>query len=148
MTISSRQAPLEFSGHRYLRQLLLLSLLSGRQIIIKGIRAEAVSPGLAPEEINLLKLLEKVTNGTVAVIGKTGTQLIFRPGIIDANEGLLVEHDCSLERSVTYWAEPMCILALFAKTDLWLELRGNTDDLLDQSIDSFHRAFSYLCTQF
>jgi RNA 3'-terminal phosphate cyclase-like protein len=71
---------------------LLLSLLSGRQIIVKGIRSDATNPGLAEYEIDLLKLLEKVTNGTTSVINKTGTKLSFRPGIIDCADGMQVTH--------------------------------------------------------
>jgi RNA 3'-terminal phosphate cyclase-like protein len=146
--ISQGQVPLEFHGHLYIRQLLTLSLLSGRQVIIKNIRSDATNPGLLPYEINLLKLFEKVTNGTTSIINKTGTQLNFKPGIIDCNDGLLVEHECSLERGMTYWVEPICILGLFGKADQWIELSGNTDDEIDQGIDSFYRSFSYLSTQF
>ena len=49
---------------------------------------------------------------------------------------------------MTYWLEPICILGLFGKADQWIELTGNTDDHIDQGIDSFYRSFSYLSTQF
>jgi len=84
-----------------------------------------------PYEMNFLQLLEKVTNGSTSVINKTGTKITFKPGIIDCADGLLVEHSCSLERSITYWAEPVCILAMFGKADLWVDLTGNTDDEID-----------------
>jgi len=109
----------------------LLSLLSGRQVIIKEIRSDATNPGLLAYEIDLLKLLEKITNGTTSVINKTGTKLNFKPGIIDCADGLQVEHECSLERSITYYLEVVSVIAIFGKTDLWLELTGNTDDHLD-----------------
>lgn len=145
---SQAQLPLEFHGHAFLRQILTLSLLSGRQVIIKDIRGDETNPGLLPYEVNLLQLLEKLTNGTTSIINKTGTKVTFRPGIIDCNEGLLIEHACSLERSMTYWIEPACILGLFGKADLWMDLTGNTDDHLDQGVDSFYRSFDYLGKQF
>ena len=126
--VSSTQAPLEFSGHKYLRQILTLSLLSGRQVIVKNIRANHSNPGLHPYEVNLLQLIEKVTNGCQMSISKTGTRLIFKPGIIDANDGMDVQHDCSLERSITYYLEVICILGVFGKTELSVSLTGNTDD--------------------
>jgi RNA 3'-terminal phosphate cyclase-like protein len=86
--VSSTQTPLEFSGHKHLRQLLTLSMLSGRQIIVKNIRANHTNPGLLPYEVNLLQLIEKVTNGCQISISKTGTRVVFKPGIIDANEGV------------------------------------------------------------
>jgi RNA 3'-terminal phosphate cyclase len=45
---------------------------------------------------------------------------------------------------MTYYLEVVCVLAIFGKTDLWLELTGNTDDFLDQGVDSFYRAFTYI----
>ena len=80
-------------------------------------------------------------------ISKTGTRLIFKPGIIDANDGMDVQHDCSLERSITYYLEVICILGVFGKTELSVSLTGNTDDMKDQSVDSFTRAFNYLMEQ-
>lgn len=64
-------------------------------------------------------------------INKTGTRLIFRPGIIDANDGIEVQHDCDLGRSITYYLEVVCLLAVFGKTELNLVLTGNTDDAND-----------------
>lgn len=48
---------------------------------------------------------------------------------------------------MTYYLEVVCVLAIFGKTDLWLELDGNTDDHLDQGVDSFYRSFTYIMAQ-
>ena len=101
-----------------------------------------------PYEVNLLQLIEKVTNGCQVSISKTGTRLNFKPGIIDTNEGVEVEHECSLERSITYYLEVICILGVFGKTQLSLTLNGNTDDYVDQSVDSFSRAMCFILEQF
>ena len=129
--VSTTQAPLEFTGHKHLRQVLTLSLLSGRQVIVKNIRSNHSNPGLLPYEVNLLGLIEKVTNGCQISINKTGTRLIFRPGIIDANDGVEVQHDCDLARSITYYLEVICLLGIFGKTELNVTLTGNTDDAKD-----------------
>ena len=42
----------------------------------------------------------------------------------------------------------MCPIAVFGKSLMSLNLTGNTDDFIDQSVDSFARAFSYLVKQF
>jgi RNA 3'-terminal phosphate cyclase-like protein len=142
--VSSTQAALEFSGHQYIRQIVTLSLLSGRQVIIKDIRSGSTNPGLTSYEMNLLELVEKITNGTQITINKTGTRLILHPGIIDSNEGLLVEHQCDLTRNISYYLEVVCPVAVFGKSELNMLLSGNTDDFVDQSVDSFSRAFTYL----
>lgn len=122
--------------------------MSGRQVIVKDIRGDHGDPGLRPHEVNLLKLIEKMTNGTEININKTGTRLILKPGIIDSNEGLPIEHDCDLSRSITYYLECVLLLSIFGKTTLNLTLNGNTDDDIDQSLDSLKSSMVFLLNQF
>ena len=144
----SNSQSLEFEGHHCLRQVVMLSMLSGKQAVIKGIRSDDVSPGLRDYEVDLLKLVQKMSNGTDININKSGTKVIFKPGIIDCGEGLPIEHKCNLERSITYYLECVVVLGIFGKTMLNLTLHGNTDDSVDQSIESFKSAMNYLLTQF
>ena len=72
-----------------------------------------------------------MTNGCEVNINKTGTRLIFTPGYIDCNEGMPIEHDCDLNRNITYYLEVCSILAIFGKVALNMVLRGNTDDNID-----------------
>lgn len=113
-------------------------------MIIKDIRTDDENPGLRSFEVSLLKLIEKVTNGTEVNINKTGTRLILRPGIIDSAEGLPIEHQCDLKRSITYFLECVVPLQIFGKQTLNLTLHGNTDDSIDQTIDSFKVSMIYL----
>ena len=99
-------------------------------------------------ELSLLKLIEKITNGSVVNINKTGTRIIFRPGIIDCNDGMPIEHSCHLSRSISYYLEVIVPLALFGKTVSNLTLTGNTDDNIDQSVESFKACWTHLLKQF
>lgn len=146
--MTTRQAPIEFYGHNNLRQHIVLSIYSGRTIIVKEIRSLDTNPGLKPYEVDLLNLVQKVTNGTEVNINKTGTRLILKPGIVDSAEGSLIEHNCDLERSVTYYLECICLLGIFGKQNLSMVLNGNTDDSIDQSIDSFKSSMIFLLNQF
>lgn len=85
-----------------------------------------------------------MTNGCQISISKTGTKVIFKPGIIDANDGVEVVHECDLDRNITYYLEVICMLGIFGKTELAVTLQGNTDDQKDQSVDSFSRAFNFM----
>ncbi len=85
-----------------------------------------------------------MSNGTDININKAGTRVIFKPGIIDSGEALLIEHECNLGRSITYYLECIVVLGIFGKTMLNLTLTGNTDDRVDQSIESFKSAMTYL----
>ncbi|KAI0306351.1 18S rRNA biogenesis protein [Multifurca ochricompacta] len=80
----------------------------------------------------LLRLVEKVTNGTVIEISLTGTAILVKPGIISGGP---VTHDCPLSRSIGYFLEPIIMLAPFSKKPFSLTLRGITTDDKDLSVD-------------
>ena len=70
---------LRFSTHRHLRQRILLSVLSGKSLRIDNIRSDDVHVGLRDYEVNLLRLVEKVTNGSTIEISVTGmSSLVYR----------------------------------------------------------------------
>ncbi|PSR94113.1 hypothetical protein PHLCEN_2v4541 [Hermanssonia centrifuga] len=123
---------LHFTGHQYLRHRLVLSVLSGKPVRIDKIRTDDKNPGLRDYEVSLLRLIERVTNGTVIEISVTGTAILLKPGII---AGGSVTHECPLSRSIGYFLEPVVMLAPFAKKPMQLILRGITSDDRDLSAD-------------
>ncbi|KAH8989224.1 18S rRNA biogenesis protein [Lactarius hatsudake] len=123
---------LHYSGHLYFRHRLVLSILSGKSIKIDKIRPSDKNPGLRDYEISLLRLIEKVTNGTVIEISLTGTAILVKPGII---AGGPVAHECPTSRSIGYFLEPIIMLAPFSKKPLSLTLKGITSDDKDLSVD-------------
>ena len=62
-----------------------------------------------------------------------GTVLYYRPGLL---VGGTLEHDCSLQRSIGYFLEPLVLLAPFAKKPIRITLRGNTNSTNDPSVSS------------
>ncbi|TFK42399.1 RNA 3'-terminal phosphate cyclase/enolpyruvate transferase [Crucibulum laeve] len=122
----------QFSGHQHLRQRLVLSILSGKHVRIDKIRSEDKNPGLRDFEVSLLRLLEKVTNGTIIEISLTGTAILLKPGIISGGP---ITHDCPLSRSIGYFLEPIIMLSPFAKKPVHLTLKGITTDEHDLSVD-------------
>lgn len=86
-----------YKGSSFLRQKLILSVLSGKPVRILEIRTLEDEPGLREYEISLVRLLDKVTNGTVIELNETGTSLYFQPGLL---YGGVIEHDCSLQRGI------------------------------------------------
>ncbi|KAG2020137.1 RNA-3'-phosphate cyclase [Coprinopsis cinerea AmutBmut pab1-1] len=123
---------LAFSGHEHLRTRVVLSVLSGKQVKIDKIRSDDKNPGLRDFEVSFLRLIEKVTNGTIIEISVTGTAILVKPGII---AGGPVQHECPLSRSIGYFLEPIIMLAPFAKRPFQLTLRGITTDEHDLSVD-------------
>ncbi|GBE82088.1 Probable RNA 3'-terminal phosphate cyclase-like [Sparassis crispa] len=115
-----------------MRHRLVLSVLSGKPVRIDKIRSSDKNPGLRDYEVSLLRLLERITNGTVIEISVTGTAILLKPGVIAGGQAT---HDCPLSRSIGYFLEPVVMLAPFAKKPLQLTLRGITSDDHDLSVD-------------
>ena len=72
----------KFSGSSQFRQVLILSLLSGKPVTVEEIRKLEDNPGLLEHEITLLKLLDEITNGSKTKVNETGTRVVFHPGFI------------------------------------------------------------------
>jgi RNA 3'-terminal phosphate cyclase-like protein len=121
------------SGSRFLRQNLILSTLSGRPLEVSGIRPTGLRLGLQPHEGNLLKLIDRITNGCRVEISGTGTELLYRPGFIIGGQ---VTHECSPERGLGYWLEVLCCLAPFAKNPTEATLIGVTNFEADVGVDA------------
>ncbi|XP_028660773.2 RNA 3'-terminal phosphate cyclase-like protein [Erpetoichthys calabaricus] len=124
---------LSYEGCNFLRQRLILAILSGRPVKIRQIRSRDDNPGLREFEASLIRLLDKVTNGTRIEINETGTTLYFQPGLLYGGQ---VEHDCCPERSIGYYLEVLIALAPFMKNSLKATLKGVTNDQQDPSVDA------------
>lgn len=89
------ESSLTFKGSNHLKQKLILSTISGKAITIKDIRINA--GGIQEYEVNLIRLIDKITNGTKIKLSQTGTELEFLPGILYGGK---IEHSCSVEKSI------------------------------------------------
>ena len=123
---------LKYQGHHRIRQRLVLATLSGKTIRIESIRPHDSNPGLTDYEISFLRLLEKITNGSIIDISYTGTTLQYKPGQIT---GGAITHTCSGGRSIGYFLEPLLQLTPHAKSPVNLTLNGITTDNLDVGVD-------------
>jgi len=122
----------QYSGCNFLRQRLILSILTSTPMKISKIRSKQNDPGLRDFESSLLRLLDKITNGSKIEVSDTGTVLTFKPGIL---AGGRVEHDCGLEHSIGYFLEVLVALGPFCKNPLHAILTGVTNNQHDPSVD-------------
>lgn len=76
-------------------------------------------------EVNLLRLIDKLTNGTTLEVNETGTNLVFQPGIL---VGGAIQHECCKERGIGYYLEVCLAFAPFCKKGLQITLRGVTNN--------------------
>lgn len=98
--ISNENNLLTYRGSNYLKQRLILSTLSGKPIRIVDIRNLEAEPGLRGYEISLIRLLDKVSNGSKIEINPTGTSIYYRPGLLN---GGFIQHTCNNERNIGYY---------------------------------------------
>ncbi|XP_050387949.1 uncharacterized protein LOC126804757 [Argentina anserina] len=122
-------ATLKFRGSNCLRQRIILSLLTGKSLIIEDIRPD--EDGMNDYEINLLELVQKITNGTRIQI--RGTRLQFNPGSLIGGE---FTHNCHVQRSISYYLELLLSVAAFCKKPLQATLNGVTNDQIDPNVDA------------
>lgn len=86
-----------YKGSNFLKQRLLLSTLSGKPVKIIEIRKSDENPGLKEYEVSLVRLFDKITNGTNIELSQNGLSLLYQPGLL---HGGTIQHDCSLERGI------------------------------------------------
>lgn len=128
---------LVYKGSNFFKQRLLLSTLSGKPVKIKDIRSSEVDPGLREFEVGLVRLLDKVTNGTVIELNKSGTSLYFRPGLL---HGGTITHDCSLQRGIGYYIDVLLAVGPFCKNPLNVIFKGITNSKESPSVDHIKAA--------
>lgn len=130
-----RPNSLKFRGSNCLRQRIILSLLTGKNIIIEDIRPDGDNygsrSGLKDYETNLLHLIEKITSGTK--IQNTNNRIQIIPGSIIGGE---FTHNCHTDRSISYYLEVLLSLAPFCKKPVKATLNGITNDQIDPSVDA------------
>lgn len=121
------------------RSRIILATLSGKALKLENIHTEesmddaSSSIGLKDYQVAFLKLIEKVTNGSVIEINDTGTCLFYRPGLLMGGE---IEFEVPCSRAIGYYLEMMVILAPFSKRPWQLHLFGVTaSDSQDPSVD-------------
>ncbi|CAD8043470.1 unnamed protein product [Paramecium primaurelia] len=122
------------------REILLCSTLSERAVKIEFQQY----PG--PHLQTMLKLLQLIQTGCKIDVNTKG--IIYIPGIITNQDGMLQTYNCGVERSISYYLEILLILSLFGKAPLNIELNGITNDQTDQSVDSIINAYIPLIKKF
>lgn len=70
---------LKFKGAEQFRTRIVCATLAQRPIRIDDIRSSDEKPGVTSYEANLLRLIEKITNGFVVEINETGEWSWWRP---------------------------------------------------------------------
>ena len=138
-------SPVRFTTHASLRQRLVLATLTGTAIHVSQIRSTWLTPGLTPHEFSFLRLLDSITNGSLIEISLTGTTLLYKPGLLIGTRGGPLRHTIpeGCIRGITYFLEPLALLAPFSKAMLSVIFTGGvitSSTGEDYSVDTFRTA--------
>lgn len=170
---SNNKPTLRFDdGAVQFRQRIVVSILSHKSLLLRNIRsnsqldsheAAAEGFGLQAHEASFLRLIDEMTNGSHIEINASGTQLLFKPGVL---LGGTIHHECPVEttanggivnlegiknaRSIGWFIEGILPLAPFGKEPLQLHLTGITDgtSTIDPSCDYLRATVLPLMSQF
>ncbi|ESN93903.1 hypothetical protein HELRODRAFT_115371 [Helobdella robusta] len=128
---------LTYEGCNFFRQRVLLATLSGRSLKVHKIRQFDDKVGVSPFEVDLMKLVEKLSKGATIMFSEDTTSLTYHPGLLDGGR---VQHDCHTSRGIGYYLELVIYLAPFMKKPLDITLTGVTNNQQDISVDSIQFA--------
>ncbi|XP_055626334.1 probable RNA 3'-terminal phosphate cyclase-like protein [Toxorhynchites rutilus septentrionalis] len=141
--VGKENSYLIYRGSNFLKQRLILATLSGKPIEVRDIRIlDEENPGLCEYETSLLKLLDKITNGTRVKVDRSGCSFTYQPGLL---YGGTIQHDCCVERGIGYYLDVLVALGPFCKIPLNVTLTGVTNSPESPSVDHIKAsAFSAL----
>ncbi|KAL0225499.1 hypothetical protein RCL1_003411 [Eukaryota sp. TZLM3-RCL] len=143
---SSRVKVLRYSGHKYFDLRIILAVISKSPIVIDKIREDDEAPGLSEAEVTLLRLVERLTNGSTVRINITGTRVFLKPGIL---VGGTFSFDTGLHRSMGYFLPLILLSSPFTKQPLEITLSGLTDGIAeDPNVDYFSSCFIPMLGEF
>lgn len=119
-----------FKGSNHIKQKLILATLAGKSIKITDIRAH--EGGIKEFEVNLIRLIDKLTNGTKIKLHPSGTELDFSPGILYGGK---IEHSCCNEKSIGYYLDVLISFGPFCKHAIEVNFKGVTNSEDNPSVD-------------
>ena len=119
-------------GGQIIRSAIALSCITKRPIHLENIRKNRKVPGLRPQHLTAIKILQKVANAKVVGAEIGSTELKFIPGNIKNLE--LVE-DVGTAGSISLILQVLIPVVAISQKKLSLTIKGGTDVLWSPSID-------------
>lgn len=137
---------IRFEGSNLLCLKITLATLSQKPVYIENINLSMKNIGIQDYESNFLRLIDKITSGSIIEFSETGTLLFYKPGFIVCGNDMT--HECGTKRGISYFLEPLVLMSILAKNTLTINLKGVTSHSLDPSVDVFRSVtLLILCRQ-
>jgi len=119
-------------GGQIIRSAIVLSCITKQSIHLENIRKNRKIPGLRPQHLTAIKILQKVANAKVIGAEIGSTELKFIPGNI---ENLELVEDVGTAGSISLILQVLIPVVAISQKKLNLTIKGGTDVLWSPSID-------------
>lgn len=118
-------------GGQIIRTAITLSCITKQPIRVENIRKNRRVPGLKPQHLTAVTILQKIANAKVVGAEIGSTRLEFIPGDIKSAE---LTEDIKTAGSISLVVQVLILVAAVGGRRLGLEIRGGTDVLWSPSI--------------
>lgn len=125
-------------GGQILRTALALSMVKGRDIEVRNIRANRSNPGLSHQHLKAIEAASEISNAKTEGLEKGSKKITFEPGEI---EGGVYNFDIGTAGSVTLLLQALIPPAIHARQDMTIKVRGGTDVKWSPPYDYFENVF-------
>ncbi len=119
-------------GGQIVRSAITLSCITKQPIHLENIRKNRKIPGLRPQHLTAIKILQRIANAKVIGAEIGSTELKFIPGNI---ENAKIAEDVGTAGSISLILQVLIPVAAFSQKKLGLKIRGGTDVLWSPSIN-------------
>jgi RNA 3'-terminal phosphate cyclase (ATP) len=119
-------------GGQIIRSAIALSCITKKPIHLENIRKNRKTPGLRPQHLTAIKILQKVANAKVTGAEIGSTEIKFIPGNI---ENLELIEDVGTAGSIPLILQVLIPVIAISKKQLNLKIKGGTDVLWSPTID-------------
>ena len=119
-------------GGQIIRSAITLSCITKQPIHLEQIRKNRKIPGLRPQHLTAIKILQKIANAKVVGAEIGSTELKFIPGNV---ESLKLIEDVGTAGSISLILQVLIPIVAISQKKLDLTIKGGTDVLWSPSID-------------
>lgn len=119
-------------GGQIIRSAISLSCITKKPIHLENIRKNRKIPGLRPQHLTAIKILQKIANAKVIGAEIGSTEIKFIPGDIE-NQNLV--EDVGTAGSIPLILQVLIPIIAISKKQLDLKIKGGTDVLWSPTID-------------
>ncbi len=119
-------------GGQILRTAVAVSLILGEPVRVYNIRANRRNPGIRPQHLAAVKIMEKISGGRAEGLSIGSSEIVFHPGDVREGEYSI---DIGTAGSVSLVLQTLLPPVLYHKKTLSVRIKGGTDVPWSPTVD-------------